>query len=62
MTSSTAVKAAKVEHSRPSEVEEPTNRWFIHPMSRALVEVLIPTGITPNMVSVLGMVMAAAAA
>ena len=53
--------AATLTHSRPLEVEEGLNRYFIHPMSRALVRLLIPTGISPNMVSVLGVVMAALA-
>ena len=49
-------------NARPREIEEPLNWYFIHPMSRALVTLLIPTGITPNMVSALGVVMAAFAA
>ena len=46
---------------RPLEIEEWTNRYVVHPLSRRLVDVLEPTGITPNAVSVLGVVMAAAA-
>ena len=49
-------------NARPREIEEPLNWFFIHPMSRALVKLLIPTGITPNMVSALGVVMASFAA
>ena len=48
--------------SRPPEVEEPLNRWIVHPLSRGLVQLLIPTGISPNAVSVLGVVMMATAA
>lgn len=48
--------------SRPLEIEEPLNRRLIHPLSRALVTLLIPTGISPNAVSALGVVAAAAAA
>lgn len=48
--------------ARPLEIEEPLNRLVIHPLSRRLVTLLIPTGITPNMVSMLGVLAAAAAA
>jgi phosphatidylglycerophosphate synthase len=48
--------------TRPLEIEETLNRRLIHPLSRRLVTLLIPTGITPNAVSVLGVVAAAAAA
>ena len=44
-------------NSRPLEIEEPLNRYLVHPTARALVTVLIPTGITPNAVSVLSVVM-----
>ena len=43
---------------RPVEIEEWTNLRFIHPASRALVDLLIPTGISPNTVSALGAVAA----
>jgi phosphatidylglycerophosphate synthase len=46
---------------RPIEIEEWTNRRLVHPLSRALVDLLLPTGISPNAVSVLGVVMAAGA-
>ncbi len=48
-------------NARPSEIEELLNRRFVHPLSRVLVDLLIPTGITPNAVSVLGVVMMCAA-
>jgi phosphatidylglycerophosphate synthase len=48
-------------NARPLEIEEPLNRYVVHPISAALVELLAPTAITPNMVSVLGVVMMAAA-
>ncbi len=54
--------APKTSTSRPPEVEEALNRFVIHPMSRGLVRLLIPTGISPNAVSVLGVVMMASAA
>jgi len=36
---------------RPPEIEDPTNRYFVHPTSRALVDRLVGTRITPNQVS-----------
>src|SRR5665647_1552446 len=46
---------------RPLEIEEWTNRRIVHVLSRMLVDRLEPTGVSPNMVSVLGAAMAAAA-
>lgn len=46
-----------ITHARPVEIEEPLNRYFVHPMSRALAQALIPTPVTPNMVSALSVVM-----
>ena len=48
-------------NARPLEIEEPLNRYVVHPMSAVLVDLLAPTPVTPNMVSVLGVVMMAAA-
>ena len=50
-------KSSTISHARPLEIEEPLNRYFVHPISRALVRLLIPTGISPNTVSVLSVVM-----
>jgi phosphatidylglycerophosphate synthase len=47
---------------RPAEIEEPTNRYFVHPVSRALVDLLIRTRATPNQVSVASVFMAATGA
>ena len=47
---------------RPTEIEEATNRWFIHPMSRRVVDVLARTPITPNQVSIASVFMAAGGA
>ena len=47
---------------RPTEIEEATNRWFIHPISRRVVDVLAKTPITPNQVSVASVFMAAGGA
>ena len=44
---------------RPAEIEEGSNRFLIHPMSRALVNRLIATPVTPNQISVSSMVAAA---
>lgn len=40
---------------RATDIEEPTNRWIIHPLSTALVPWFARVGITPNMVSLSGM-------
>ena len=47
--------------ARPPEIEEPLNRWVFHPIAAWLVEILAPTGISPNAVSVMGVVMMACA-
>jgi len=47
---------------RPAEIEEPTNLYLVHPVSRALVTLLIRTPVTPNQVSVASVAMAGAAA
>ena len=47
--------------ARPLEIEEPLNRVLVHPTARSLVTLLIPTGISPNAVSVLSVVMMALA-
>jgi phosphatidylglycerophosphate synthase len=57
----TVAPAAPASSGRPVEIEDWSNRRIVHPLSRALVSALIPTGISPNAVSVLGVAMAAAA-
>ncbi len=47
---------------RPVEIEEFTNRYLVHPASRALVDRLIATPVTPNQVSVASVFLAAAGA
>lgn len=37
---------------RPAEIEEPTNRWFIHPLSWLLTCHLARWGVHPNVVSI----------
>jgi phosphatidylglycerophosphate synthase len=56
-----AATSAATSNSRPLEIEEPLNRYLVHPTARALVTLMIPTGITPNAVSALSVVMMAAA-
>ena len=56
-----APSAAATSNSRPLEIEEPLNRYLVHPTARALVTLLIPTGISPNAVSALSVVMMALA-
>jgi phosphatidylglycerophosphate synthase len=46
---------------RPREIEEQTNLYLVHPLSRALAIRLVETPVTPNQVSVAGVFMAAAA-
>ncbi len=52
-----APTSAAASNARPSEIEEPLNSRLVHPTARALVTWLIPTGISPNMVSALSVVM-----
>jgi CDP-alcohol phosphatidyltransferase len=40
---------------RTSEIEDPTNRWFIHPTSRMLLPWFVAWRIPPNIVSLSGM-------
>src|SRR5437588_341436 len=64
MTSLAAATAAEPAPTpgRPAEIEEWSNRRLIHPLSRALASLLIPTGVSPNAVSAMGAGWAAAAA
>ncbi len=47
---------------RTSEIEEPTNRFLIHPLSHALVVRFARWGISPNVVSLMGLVFGVGAA
>jgi len=38
--------------TRPRELEDPLNRFVYHPLATRLARLLVPTGISPNMVSV----------
>ena len=48
--------------SRPKEIEAHTNRWFFHPLSRALAQLLAKTSVHPNLVSFVGVGFGLAAA
>ena len=52
-----APSSAAASNARPLEIEEPLNRGLVHPTARALVTLLIPTGISPNAVSALSVAM-----
>lgn len=47
---------------RPREIEAPSNLYLVHPASRALVDRLVNTSVTPNQVSVAGVLASGAAA
>lgn len=47
---------------RPKEIEAATNIYFVHPASRALVDRLVTTPLTPNQISIASVAFAAAAA
>jgi phosphatidylglycerophosphate synthase len=62
---SSAVSSLAVEApapGRPTEIEDPSNLYLIHPMSRAVAGWLVPTPVTPNMVSVSSVAFAAGGA
>lgn len=48
--------------ARTREIEELSNLYVVHPISRALVSVLARWGVHPNLVSVTGMILGAVAA
>ncbi|MGI4879784.1 MAG: CDP-alcohol phosphatidyltransferase family protein [Janthinobacterium lividum] len=41
--------------ARSTAIEDPTNRWLVHPLSSALLGPAIRAGITPNLVSLTGL-------
>jgi phosphatidylglycerophosphate synthase len=57
-----AVELAPACAGKPREIDLWSNRYLIHPLSRRLTTLLIPTGISPNQVSALGVVASALAA
>ena len=48
--------------NRPRELQDPLNFYFYHPLARRLARLLVPTPVTPNMVSVMSAVCLCAAA
>lgn len=48
--------------ARPRELQDPLNFYFYHPLAARLARLLRPTGISPNMVSVMSLVALIAAA
>lgn len=42
---------------RAPELEDPLNRYLYHPLAARLARLLVPTGVSPNMVSVAGAVL-----
>ncbi|HMB90892.1 MAG TPA: CDP-alcohol phosphatidyltransferase family protein [Rhodothermales bacterium] len=56
------MKAEPEQVKRTQEIEEATNLYFIHPISRVLVTYFARWGVRPNTVSVLGMVFGGLAA
>lgn len=51
-----------VDTTRPSEIEDPTNRLVVHRISRALLPRAADAGLHPNLVSCLGLALGIAAA
>jgi hypothetical protein len=47
--------------TRPRELEDPLNLFIYHPLAARLARLLVPTGIVPNAVSVMSLVMLCAA-
>jgi phosphatidylglycerophosphate synthase len=54
--------SARAAPGRPREIEGVSNLLLIHPASRALVDVLVRTPVTPNLVSMMSVVAAGGAA
>jgi phosphatidylglycerophosphate synthase len=49
---------AETQRTRPLELKDPLNRYLYHPLAARLARLLQPTGISPNAVSVAGMLCA----
>lgn len=54
--------AKALDEGKPPEIELWTNRFVVHPLSRRLTTWLVPTRITPNQISCLGVVASSCAA
>ena len=55
-----SISAAGI-RSRPRELEDPLNFYLFHPLAARLARLLVPTRISPNMVSVMSMLALVAA-
>jgi phosphatidylglycerophosphate synthase len=47
--------------NRPRELQDPLNLYFYHPLARRLARLLVPTPVSPNMVSVMSLLCLVAA-
>src|SRR5690606_20900660 len=56
------VLCSAAQKPRPTELKDPLNRFLYHPLAARLARLLQPTGISPNAVSVAGMLCAWTAA
>ena len=45
----------RMQRARPRELEDPLNLHLYHPLAARLANLLRPTGISPNAISVFGM-------
>ena len=54
--------AAYVDRSRDRAVEDPTNLWVVHPLSRRLLPIAVNNGISANAVSIAGLCIGTGAA
>ncbi len=62
LTRSPASAAIRPDTSRDQRIEDPTNLWIIHPLSRKALPIAIRLGISANAVSICGLMIGAGAA
>ena len=60
-TKAQAAAGKAIQRTRPRELEDPLNLFVYHPLAARLARLLVPTGIAPNAVSVMSLVMLCAA-
>jgi phosphatidylglycerophosphate synthase len=60
-TKASAAMGKILPRTRPRELEDPLNFFVYHPLAHRLARLLVPTGIAPNAVSVMGLVALCAA-
>jgi phosphatidylglycerophosphate synthase len=56
-TKASAAAGKILPRTRPRELEDPLNMYVYHPLAARLARLLVPTGIAPNAVSVMSLVM-----